>query len=53
MDEHTYENWVKVKKAFEESGNTQNMFYQRACAIVSGQEDPLSKMLDVKNDESL
>jgi hypothetical protein len=45
MDEHTYNNWVKVKKTFEESGNTNNMFYTRACAIVSGGADPLDKIL--------
>jgi hypothetical protein len=45
MDEHTYNNWVKVKETFEQSGNTDNMFYRRACAIVSGQPDPLAKML--------
>ena len=57
MDEHTYNNWVKVKKTFEESGNTNNMFYTRACAIVKGESDPLSKILgdevEKQNDESL
>tara|TARA_S200002703_G_scaffold139975_1_gene130943 strand:- start:194 stop:328 length:135 start_codon:yes stop_codon:yes gene_type:complete len=37
---------VKVKKTFEESGNTNNMFYKRACAIVRGQKDPLQKHLE-------
>jgi hypothetical protein len=45
MDKYTYENWVRVKTTFEESGNTDNLFYQRACAIVSGGPDPLDKML--------
>jgi hypothetical protein len=57
MDEHTYNNWVKVKKTFEESGNTNNMFYTRACAILKGESDPLAKMLGDKmekpNDESV
>tara|TARA_B100002019_G_C20926496_1_gene430076 strand:+ start:35 stop:220 length:186 start_codon:yes stop_codon:yes gene_type:complete len=48
MDEHTYANWVRVKETFEASGNTNNMFYQRACAIVSGGKDPLSQMLGDK-----
>ena len=48
MDEHTYNNWVRVKKTFEESGNTNNMFYTRACAIVKGESDPLSKILGDK-----
>ncbi len=45
MDEHTYNNWVKVKKTFEQSGNTNNFFYQRACAIVTGSPDPIDKIL--------
>ena len=45
MDKYTYENWVRVKTTFEESGNTDNLFYQRACAIVGGRPDPLDKML--------
>ena len=48
MDEHTYSNWVKVKETFEASGNTNNMFYRRACAIVSGKSDPLKKYLEGK-----
>ena len=34
MDQHTYDNWVKIKATFEESGNTDNMFYKRAIEIV-------------------
>jgi hypothetical protein len=49
MDDHTYENWVRVKESLEESGKTDNMFYQRACAIVKGEKDPLSKMLGDKD----
>jgi hypothetical protein len=45
MDSHTYNNWVKIKETFEKSGNTNNMFYKRACAIVSGNPDPLEKFL--------
>jgi len=41
MDEHTYNNWVKVKETFESSGNTDNFFYKRACTIVSGKPDPM------------
>ena len=48
MDNYTYENWVKVKNAFEESGNTDNMFYHRACAIVSSRVDPLAQVLGDK-----
>jgi len=45
MDQHTYENWVKIKETFEQSGNTDNMFYKRACAIVKTRKDPLAKFL--------
>jgi hypothetical protein len=46
MDEHTYNNWVKVKETFEASGNTDNFFYKRACAIVTGGPDPLDNMMN-------
>jgi hypothetical protein len=45
MDQHTYENWVKIKVTFEESGNMDNMFYYRACEIVKTRKDPLAKFL--------
>jgi ribosomal protein S19E (S16A) len=41
MDQNTYNNWVKIKEAFEKSGNTNNMFYTRACAIVRTKVDPM------------
>ena len=45
MDDHTYNNWVKVKETFEQSGNTDNMFYNRAVEIVKTRRDPLAKFL--------
>jgi hypothetical protein len=45
MDQHTYNNWVKIKETFEKSGNTNNMFYTRAVEIVKTRRDPLSKYL--------
>ena len=45
MDDHTNNTWVKIKAVFEESGNTDNLFYRRACAIVKGEKDPLAKIL--------
>jgi hypothetical protein len=45
MDQHTYDNWVKIKETFEKSGNMNNMFYKRACAIVKTGKDPLEKYL--------
>ena len=46
MDQHTYNNWVKIKETFEKSGNTNNMFYQRACAIIKTKMDPMEKFLN-------
>jgi hypothetical protein len=45
MDDHTYQNWVKIKETFEESGNTNNMFYKRAVEIIKTRKDPLAKYL--------
>jgi hypothetical protein len=45
MDKRTFENWVKIKNTFEQSGNTNNMFYTRACEIVKTGKDPLAKFL--------
>jgi hypothetical protein len=49
MDDHTFNNWVKIKETFEASGNTNNMFYKRACEIVRTKSDPLAKYLGDKN----
>jgi hypothetical protein len=49
MDSHTYNNWVKIKETFEKSGNTNNLFYTRACQIVKTKKDPLEKFLNEKN----
>ena len=45
MDEHTLNNWIKIKETFEKSGNVDNMFYKRACAIVKTGTDPLAEFL--------
>ena len=45
MDQRTYDNWVKIKATFEAAGNTDNMFYYRACEIVKTKKDPLAKFL--------
>lgn len=46
MDDHTYNNWVRIKASFEESGNTNNMYYARACEIVRTKRDPLDSFLN-------
>lgn len=43
MDDHTYNNWVKIKETFEASGNTDNHFYKRACEILKTRKDPMDK----------
>jgi hypothetical protein len=48
MDDHTFANWVKIKETFETSGNTDNMFYKRACEVVKTKRDPLEKYLNGK-----
>jgi len=50
MDDHAYQNWVKIKETFESSGNTENMFYKRAVEIVKTKRDPLAKYLGDKNE---
>lgn len=49
MDQHTYNNWVKIKETFEASGNTENMFYKRAVVIVKTKKDPLENFLGKRN----
>ena len=44
MDQTSYDNWVRVKEALEASGNTDNFYYRRACAIVSGKPDPMDNV---------
>jgi len=48
MDQHTYENWVKIKATFESSGNIDNMFYKRAVEIVKTKKDSLAEFLGDK-----
>ena len=43
MNSHTLSNWIKIKETFEKSGNTDNMFYKRACEIVKTGRDPMEK----------
>ena len=43
MDQHTYDNWKKIKEVMEEKGTTDNQFYKRAVSIVITRKDPLEK----------
>jgi hypothetical protein len=40
MDQHTRDNWRKIKQALEEAGKTDSFFYRRAVAICRGSKDP-------------
>ncbi len=51
MDRYTYENWVRIKTSLEESGNTENFYYKRACAIVRGMPDPMDNLKNVSQDD--
>lgn len=46
MDQHTLDNWRKVKEALETAGKTDSFFYTRACAILRGEKDPIDATLD-------
>jgi hypothetical protein len=50
MDNTSYENWMKIKETFEKTGSTDNFYYQRACAIVSGKPDPIDNIDDTQDD---
>ena len=51
MHPDEFSNWVRIKETFEESGNTDNFYYKRACAIVEGQPDPLATTLNATPNE--
>ena len=53
MGDHEYNNWVKIKEMYEESGNTNYVFYKRAVEIVKTKKDPLEKMLSFENEKVL
>jgi hypothetical protein len=40
MDQHTRENWVKVRAALEAAGKLDCHLYRRAVAITNGTPDP-------------
>lgn len=44
MSNEELANWQRIKETMERDGNTDNMFYKRAVAIVEGKDDPLDKL---------
>lgn len=49
MNEHTKENWKKVKEALEASGKTDTMFYRRAVSILTTGQDPAENFLNYES----
>tara|TARA_B100001175_G_scaffold224308_1_gene191173 strand:- start:114 stop:281 length:168 start_codon:yes stop_codon:yes gene_type:complete len=52
MHPNELSNWTKIKETFEETGNTENFYYKRACAIVKGEPDPMSNLKNVAQDDT-
>lgn len=53
MDAQTRESWRRVKEHLERVGKTNNQYYKRAVAIVSGMPDPFEKFsFDLTSDDS-
>ena len=44
MSKEEVANWQRIKDHMEAEGKTDNQFYTRACAIVSGGEDPIEPL---------
>ena len=41
MDQHTRDNWHKIKQVLEDAGKTDCYFYKRAVTICRGGKDSL------------
>ena len=49
MDQHTRDNWRRIKDALEAAGKTNTYYYKRALVILSGKADPFDpKKLECK-----
>ena len=48
MDEHTRQNWQKIKDTLEASGKTGCQLYKRACAILRTGVDPMETFFNKK-----
>jgi len=46
VDQHTRDNWRKIKQVLEEAGKTDSFFYRRAVAICRGGRDPFEDPVD-------
>jgi hypothetical protein len=45
MNSHTLENWIKIKKALEDSNKTDCFLYRKACSAIKTGYDPLEPKL--------
>jgi len=45
MDQHTKENWLKIKNHLSSLGMTDSLFYKRAVAICADKADPMEPLL--------
>ena len=52
MDQHTLDNWQKIKDELETSEKTDSFFYLRACSILSNKVDPLDNALPKERPET-
>jgi len=43
VDQHTRDNWRKVKAVLEAAGKTDPHYYRRAVAISQGRSDPFDE----------
>lgn len=43
MDQHTRNNWRRIKAALEAAGKTDTAFYRRAVMISQGGSDPFDQ----------
>lgn len=50
MDQHTYDNWKRIKELMEERGTTNNPFYKRAVEIVITKKDNFNYKDIMKNE---
>jgi len=43
VDQHTRENWIKLKEVLEKAGKTDSYYYVRAVIIAKGGKDPFDE----------
>ena len=51
MNKDELANWQRIKDHMEAEDKTDNYFYSRACAIVSGNPDPVEPLSTIAEEE--